>query len=344
MMEDGHVGTLLQMSGAVVDLVYRIDALPSPGSEALASSSDVAVGGGFNAMVSAARAGLRVSYGGALGTGPFADRIVHAMACSGFACLRPLLADQDQGTCVVLVDGDGERSFVSKDGAEGARDPAGLAVIDPDDFEWLLLSGYTLCYPGSRDLLSRWIEALPVGAKFVFDPSPVVDQIPQEILRLVLAKSCWISCNGREAEAITGHAAPLDAARSLLEMHCANARGAVVRLGAEGCIVHERGADPLHFPAIPISAVVDTNGAGDTHIGAFLAAQSRQMPACDAALYANAAAALSTQRHGPATAPEHSETMALLADTFPDRFGSDRAAAHPGAAGSNPPRLVAGAS
>lgn len=344
MVEHRPVGTLLQMSGAVVDLVYRIDALPSPGSEVLASSSDITAGGGFNAMVSAARAGLSVSYGGALGTGPFADRIVDAMARFGFALLRPALADQDQGTCVVLVDGQGERSFISKEGAEGARDSDGLAAINADDFEWLLLSGYTLCYPGSRDLLCRWVEALPDGAKFVFDPSPVVAEIPRPILRSILAKVHWISCNGREAEAITGHAAPRVAARALLEDYCASAHGTVVRLGAEGCIILERDRDPLHVPAVPVSPVVDTNGAGDAHIGAFLAALSRLMPAADAALYANAAAALSTRRHGPATAPDHTETMALLAEVFPDRFGSDRAAAHPGAAGSNPPRLVAGAS
>lgn len=344
MAQGQPVGTLLQVSGAVVDLVYRIDALPSPGSEVLASSSDIAAGGGFNAMVSAENAGLTVSYGGALGTGLFADRIVEAMARFGFSCLRPRLAGQDQGTCVVLVDGNGERSFISRDGAEGAEDPDGLAAIDPAAFEWLLLSGYTLCYPGSRDLLCRWVEALPGGAKFVFDPSPVVGEIPRAILRSVLTKAHWISCNGREARSITGHVEPQVAARALLEDHCTAARGAIVRLGSEGCIVLERGADPLHVPAVPVEPVVDTNGAGDTHIGAFLAALSRAMTPGDAALYANAAAALSTLRNGPATAPRHSETMALLAETFPDRFGSDGAAAHPGAVGSNPPRLVAGAS
>jgi len=344
MTQGQSVGTLLQMSGAVVDLVYRIDALPSPGSEVLASSSDIAAGGGFNAMVSAARAGLTVSYGGALGTGLFADRVAEAMERFGFACLRPRLAGQDQGSCVALIDAKGERSFVSRDGAEGLADPDGLAAIDPDRFDWLLLSGYTLCYPGSRELLSRWVEALPAGAKFVFDPSPVVGQIPQEILRSVLAKAHWISCNDREARTITGHVEPPLAARTLLENHCMAARGAIVRLGSEGCIVLERDAEPLHVPAVRIGPVVDTNGAGDTHIGAYLAALSRAMAPRDAALYANAAAALSTLRNGPATAPHHSETMALLAETFPDRFGSDRAAAHPGAVGSNPPRLVAGAS
>lgn len=344
MTDDRPVGSLLQLSGAVVDLVYRIEALPSPGAEVLATSSDIAVGGGFNAMVSAVRAGLTVSYGGALGSGLFADRIARAMADFGFEILRPRLTGQDQGSCVVLVDGQGERSFISKDGAEGVGDPDGLAAITPAGFEWVLLSGYTLCYPGSRDLLCRWVEALPPEAEFVFDPSPVVSEIPPAVLRSVLAKARWISCNGREAEAITGQAAPEAAARALLEDHCVVARGAVVRLGAEGCLILERGSDPEHVPGFPVSPVVDTNGAGDTHIGAFLAALSRSMIPADAARYANAAAALSTRHKGPATAPDHSETMAFWAETFSDQVRSDGAVAHPGAAGSRVHRLVAGTS
>lgn len=325
-----EVGTMLQMSGAVVDIVYRIDALPEAGGEVMATSQDMSAGGGFNAMVAAARAGLKVSYGGMHGTGPFADIVRMALKAEGFDLLRRQVPDQDQGSCIVLVDGDGERSFVSKDGAEGMSG-RGFPSID-GGYDWILLSGYTLCYPDSRDALHTWVQDLPDGAGFVFDPSPVVAHIPAPILRDVLAKARCVSCNGREAEAITGIAAPAEAAEALLSAHCPAADCVVVRLGSEGCLVAERDSEPVRIEGFRMQSVRDTNGAGDTHIGAILAAISRGEGWEVAALYANAAAALSTQVSGPATAPAHEETIRFLTENLPEWRQSKSGGAHPGAA------------
>lgn len=328
--ENREIGTLLQMSGAVVDLVYRVASLPEAGGEVMATSQDMIAGGGFNAMVAAARAGLRVSYGGMHGTGPFADIVRTALTAEGFDLLRPQVPDQDQGSCIVLVDKDGERSFVSKDGAEGTTGE-GFPSLDRR-YDWILLSGYTLCYPASRDALHTWVKYLPDGAGFVFDPSPVVAHIPAPILRDVLAKARCVSCNGREAEAITGLVEPAEAAQALLSIHCPTADCVVVRLGSEGCLVAQRDSDPIRIEGFRMQSVRDTNGAGDTHIGAILAAISRGESWKGAALYANAAAALSTQVSGPATAPTHDETIRFLNENLPEWRQSRSERAHPGAA------------
>ena len=64
---------LLQLSGVVVDLIYEVAAVPRSGEEALVTGFSMLPGGGFNAMVAARRSGMVVSYGGSLGTGPFAE-------------------------------------------------------------------------------------------------------------------------------------------------------------------------------------------------------------------------------------------------------------------------------
>ncbi|RWP27029.1 MAG: ribokinase, partial [Mesorhizobium sp.] len=46
-------GRLVHIGSAVVDHVYRIDALPAPGTEKTASSFAQVAGGGFNMMVAA---------------------------------------------------------------------------------------------------------------------------------------------------------------------------------------------------------------------------------------------------------------------------------------------------
>ena len=65
-------------------------------------------------------------------------------------------------------------------------------------------------------------------------------------------------------------------------------------------------------PGFDVS-VVDTNGAGDAHAGAFLAALAAGFPRAQAARRANAAAAIAVTRAGPATGPTASELDAFLA-------------------------------
>jgi sugar/nucleoside kinase (ribokinase family) len=82
----------------------------------------------------------------------------------------------------------------------------------------------------------------------------------------------------------------------------------VVRTGATGCWLAAAGLDPIQVPGRP-ARVVDTTGAGDTHVAAFLARLSHGDPPPRAARLANAAASLSVERAGPATGP----TLAELA-------------------------------
>ncbi len=304
-------GKMLQMSGVVVDLIYQIDSVPAPGGEASARVCAINAGGGFNAMMAAKRAGLDVAYGGAHGTGLFADIVRREIADAGIAVLQPQSAFADQGNCVVLVDRLGERTFVSKDGADGILDDALLEPIDHSLFDWILLSGYALAHAGSRIAMHSWLSQLPGDARFVFDPSPSVDNIPTAILEDAISKATWVSANAYEARAITGRTSPEAAAAALSEKLQDNGCGAVVRCGVDGCWLASRGQSPLRIDPFAVDTV-DTNGAGDAHVGAFIAALSKGASPVDAARYANAAAALSTIRFGAATAPEHSEIQELL--------------------------------
>lgn len=297
---------LVQLSGVIIDHVYRIRAIPAPGTEAEVRSSFLTPGGGFNAMIAAQRMGMEVTYGGTLGTGPFADRIAQDMAEAGIPALRPRLRGVDQGVCTVLIDYTGERSFIASEGADGVVTDADLASLPlrPDD--WLLLSGYALLYKGSRDALTRWLLTRP--GKLVFDPCPQIAAIPDAARTAALAAAHWISANRVEAEVLTGQRDPSRAAAALAD----RPGGAVVRDGAQGAWIATPGAAPRHIPAHPVT-VVDTNGAGDTHVGAFIAALAAGHPPVESCRMANIAAALSITRAGPATAPTLSDVLAHAA-------------------------------
>ena len=104
------------------------------------------------------------------------------------------------------------------------------------------------------------------------------------------------------------------ALRTLTERPSWTARpgqGVLVRTGAKGCMLAHFKTPLTVVPGFPV-AVVDSNGAGDTHTGAFIAALAAGEDAAAAARRANAAAALSVTRHGPATAPTAAELGRFL--------------------------------
>lgn len=291
---------LLQMSGVVADLLYEVDHVPAAGEEAIVRGFSITPGGGFNAMVAAKRAGMMVCYGGSIGSGPFANIVREGLNAEGIPFLRTQDLERDQGCCSVLIDQDGERTFVASDGAEGHVTADALAQISFSDFDWTLLSGYALHYAGSRDVLQSWLNSDAPISNLVFDPSPIVAAIPQEALSAALNRATWVSANAREAAILTGKSNLAEAAKALAASRPASG-GVVVRNGSDGCLVatHQYCRE---VPACRVQAV-DTNGAGDTHVGSFIARLSRGDDPVRAAEYANVAAALSTTQKGPATAP-----------------------------------------
>ena len=304
---------LLHMGGAVVDFVYRAEALPAPGTEIVADSFAMLPGGGFNMMNAARACGMRVAYGGPHGTGPHGDFIRAALAEAGIPALLPPSTALDTGNCVVMVTPDGERTFLSWPGAEGRLDEAGLARIEPRQGVVVFVSGYTLSYPGSRDALARWLAALDPSVPVVLDPAPVVRSIPSPLLLAVLSRLSWLSANLSEAGTITGAKGPQAQIAALLGADglCPRAQGVVLRAGADGAWLGLPGKPPLRVPPFPVEAV-DTTGAGDTHVGAFLAALARGQAPAAAVLFANAAAAISVTRQGGASAPAFAQVDAFL--------------------------------
>lgn len=304
-------GRLVHIGSAVVDHVYRIDALPEPGSEKTASSYAQVAGGGFNMMVAASRTGTKVVFGGQLGSGPNGDFLRAAFSAEGIETLTPPSPVMDSGNCVAMISSDAERTFVSWPGAESVLSLDRMAPVRVAPGDWVFASGYTLSYPGSRAALADWIEALPAEIPLIFDPTPVVSDIPRAILDRVLARTSWLSCNTTEAAEIAGRGDVEAVAARLLASHCPSAEAVVIRAGAKGCFVRLADGTAQAVPGFKVDAV-DSNGAGDTHIGAFVSALSRGVPPFEAARYANAAAALSVTRHGGSSAPTEQEIKKFL--------------------------------
>jgi sugar/nucleoside kinase (ribokinase family) len=319
---------------AIVDVVLRVAALPERGGDILASASQVTVGGGFNVMSAAVRQGLPVLYAGGHGTGPWGDLVRAALGAEGVEIFRPPDPARDTGFDVALVEPDGERTFVTHLGAEALAGPGSWQAVPAGPRDAVYISGYGLVPPESGPVLGTWAAALPPGPVLgtraaalppgpllFMDPGPLVAEIPAAVLGPVLARCDWVSCNQREATLLTGASDPAEAARRLL----ARTRRAsvIIRSGPAGCLLalrptgHPDAAPTLvHIPAPTVTAV-DSTGAGDTHAGVFLAALAAGLDPPAAARRANAAAAWSVTRPGPATSPTRATLDAWLAQPPP---------------------------
>lgn len=305
----GLIGRLLYVGNVVIDLVLTVPALPDRGADMLASSSRATPGGGFNVMTAAARQGLPVAYGGAHGRGPFGDLARSGLAAAGISVLLPPAAGPDTGIVVSVIDAGGERTFVTSPGAEARLTAADLAAVVPGRRDAVALSGYSLLYPASRSALLGWLPRLGPANQLVVDPGPLAGQIPAAALAAVRGRADWLTCNAREAAILTGQPDPRAAARAL-GGH--GGRGVIVRLGPDGCLIGRAGDEPVHVPGFAVTAI-DTNGAGDTHTGTFIAALARGADHVEAARLANGAAAYSVTLPGPATAPTVAELASFLA-------------------------------
>lgn len=273
--------SLISVGNVVVDLLVELPALPSPGDDVTATSSGSSAGGSFNTLVAARRQGVRAVYAGTHGTGPFGDTVRAALALEDIGVLHAPAAGTDTGWDIAITDATGERTFLTTVGAESLLDAAALARIDLQYGDVLHVSGYSFARQPSGSSLAAWVPAVPDGVTVIVDPGPLGDAIPDA----VRARADWWS--RAEGEAAGG-------------------RRQIVRRGADGC---ELGGEPI--PGFPAQGI-DTNGAGDAHVGVFAASLSLGFDARTAAIRANAAAAIAVTRRGPATAPTRDQLERFL--------------------------------
>jgi sugar/nucleoside kinase (ribokinase family) len=289
----GRPRRLVLLGSVLVDIVLAAPALPPRGGDVLGRHVSLGAGGGFTVLTAASRLGLPATYGGAHGGGPMGDRVRADLAAAGIAVeLAPSL-DADTGYCVVVVEPDGERTFLTAPGVEAALTTEQLAQVEIRGEDAVYVSGYDLVYPVNGPVLAELVSTLPPGPLVVLDTGPLAGEIPVDRWAAVTARADVVSLTAHEARQLYGRDLPT--------------RGPtfVVRQGRDGADVVERG-HVTHVPGHPLRPV-DTTGAGDVHVGALLAALATGAGLNEATRVANRAAAFSVLRPGPATGPTTEE-------------------------------------
>lgn len=270
----GDSGRLVLVGSVIVDLVMAVPSLPPRGGDLVAGRASFVVGGGYFVLAAARRAGMPAAFAGRHGNGPLGARVRSALDGVGVTTLLPRDEHGDTGLCVALVEPDGERTLVTSPGVEARLDSAALASLPIDVCDVVYLSGYDLAYEVSGPAIEAWLATRP-HQPLVFDPGPLVADIPAVRLDAALARTALLTLNRREAETITAATDPTVAIAGLRPRLGPDAM-IVVRDGARGAYlsVGARDTADTEVRQVPAPQVetVNTTGAGDVHTGTLVAA------------------------------------------------------------------------
>ena len=296
-LDEFRPSRILSLASGLVDQVTYVPHLPTPGGDVLATKTFSRVGGALNLEATVARLGLAVSHCTPLGNGPRADLIRAAMAAEGVAAAGiEDYSTGDSGLCITLVEPNGQRSFVTQSGAEGLRSFDELKQYSYSEDDWLVVYGYELVYPTSKAAFEQLFASGLIKSKIVFDPGPTTSELTDEVLTWLGKNATLISCNKSEFERLSG----------FVSEQC----WLLLRKGAEGAELHHAGkvvavASGRRVP------VIDTNGAGDVHTGAFLAALAAGNGLQESLELACRAAEFSIQKEGGCQGPTWDELLAI---------------------------------
>jgi ribokinase len=304
-------GRYLAMSVCVLgslnlDIVCRVTELPKPGETVMGRGLERLPGGkGANQAVAAARSGARTRLVGAVGLDEAGDRVLAAMADAGVdtdAVAR--LADYLTGQAFIWVSLAGENSIVVAGGANLAVTPA---MLDPSalaDCQVLLAQLETPV--ATIEALFRAVG----GGLRLLNAAPAIAEawglFPLADILILneteLASFAGVPVMADDADAVAAAARTLISRPDQVVVVTLGKAGAVAVAADERIVVGGRPAK-----------VVDTTGAGDCFCGVLAARLSDGVDLADALEWANAAAALSTERHGDTTPmPSRDAIVAVL--------------------------------
>lgn len=275
------------------DFVMRAERMPRPGETVLGDDLRFVAGGkGANQSVTAARLGAEVTLIGRVGQDAFGPTLRENLRRAGVDTRFVGTDDQTaSGTAFIVLAPDGQNSILSVGGANLQCLPrlvqdASAAIRHAD----VALVQFAV----PLESIELFVDlATKAGVPVVMDPTPAIAQLPKN----------WTSCtaltpNETETEYMVGYPAPdlPTAARAAREMHEQGVTIALVKRGAEGCVVGD-GEGVRLVGSWPVE-VVDTTGAGDAFAAGFGVALAEGLGVNRAVAFGNACGALACTRFG----------------------------------------------
>ena len=276
--------SVLVIGSTCVDVIINLERLPKTGEDLHPKSQSLAMGGcAYNVANILRQAGASFTFATPVGSGIYGDYVASHLKASGFFTPVPR-QEEENGCCYCLVEESGERTFLSCHGPEYSFQKEWLDSLDLAGYTMVYICGLEVEAPTGKNLVNFLEENRHM--EIYFAPGPRGIHIPDGRLDQMLALHPVLHINRQEAAELSGHQDLLQAAAAL---HAVTKNTVIITLGPNGAFFMEKDGTSSMVPGVP-AQVVDTIGAGDSHIGQVLASLSRQIPLKEAIRMANAVA------------------------------------------------------
>jgi sugar/nucleoside kinase (ribokinase family) len=297
------------VGGVYIDATFLVESLDSPLAYRGTTYSSFATlsAGGSGANLAAAISVLkgRSAFIGNSGNDALSELFIRNM--SSYDCYLRITQEKKRrtGLIAVFVDPSGERSFLCYRGANDDLSPNDVEnskdVIENSKF--LVISGVDLANSPQREALYRAAElATRSGVEVVFDAGSYdIVKKQRESFEKILSISSIFSPNLDEAKALTGE----DNLHMIVKSIRKLAPLIVLKMGRKGClIINEK--DIIRCLGFEVKTV-DTTGAGDAFLAAFIYAIARNFSLENAGVLSNWFASKVIRNVGARTFPTQQE-------------------------------------
>ena len=286
----------LVIGAAIIDIIMKIKRLPKSGEDILCSETVSAVGGcAYNVAGTLRGFGVDHDLFVPVGRGMYGDMIAGDLEKLGYQILIRE-EESDNGYCLCLVEEDGERTFITVKGAEGRFRPSWFEQLSQYAYDSIYVAGYQVCGT-SGGVISDWMAGAKDRMKekrVFFAPGPVITDIDQAVMERILSVGPILHLNEKEAFDYAKQPSVEDCLKYLYGL---NHNLVVVTMGASGTMYYD-GSVMRQVPAYK-TQVKDTIGAGDSHVAAMIAGDSKGLDTEQCVRLANRVASAIVSIQGP---------------------------------------------
>lgn len=299
-----NIGKIIVIGSINMDIVARMESLPSPGETVFGSELHYIPGGkGSNQAVSASRLSEHTYLVGKLGNDEFGRSLTDFLGNENLNLGYLSYSDlHPSGVALISVDNQSENSIVVVSGSNQEVTESDVSSVEIREND-VVVSVFEI---PQETIKYSFMRAQKANARTILNPAPAMkfcDGLLETVDYLVVnetelaffLKQKQIS---KDLDTLVRYAKQF--------RHHDN-QVIIITLGSKGVVCVSR-EGVIRLDGMNVKAV-DTTGAGDCFTGAFAVAISENMPLEDALLFANTAASLSVQQIGASTSMPYREEV-----------------------------------
>ncbi len=305
MAPDPNRPTVTVVGSTMIDLVAYASRIPKTGETLVGDLFQMGFGGkGANQAVMARLLGAQVAMVNCLGDDAYGDMTLenfaafgvdttHIYRTAGASGVAPIWVTPDGSNRIIIIPGANHRLTGEQADRSVRRTPDAAVVVGQLEIP-------------QETTVAAFAAARECGAVTVLNPAPAAP-MSEELLEM----SDWLIPNEVEFEMLTGTPADLDSA--LIKFASETDTRLVVTIGEQGAAIVSDGGDRVVRVPAPTVNPVDTTGAGDAFVGAFVVGLAIGLPEEDAVRLGNSCAADSVTRPGTQSSfPDLDRAQGLL--------------------------------